>query len=412
MNSKKIDTIVKYLNLVVLLAFSIQIAHAPGIKMLIWVLAMWGYIYVNRKQSLWDVEALLLLVGMGTYAIVFGHYYANDFTKMELIKLGIVPFLAYIGGKVLVALQDKEQLNKWLKCLVLILSFGITIHATLNYFKYLETGFFIESGKRWLDYWVEVPLFATEHSFYGAIMAGLLFYGCYEMLQKRINGFFVVLGVIWVNYINIQVVNRMVLGITGAVFILSIFIYLFLVRKDKRKIKRFCFVLLGIIIFLAIIWLLNIGGFKETSYYEALLHRDGGIIKNVRFQIQWNAIKQLPSAWKGGLQISSMGYTNLHNFWLQVANETGIVPFLCIVGYTVLSIIDTIKILNKEELDISVRILLPSAYAGMLGYFSMEQGGHGTADFIMYLMLLGGIISQTRKCLEAQEKNECSTDGK
>ena len=396
-------------NLLCLLIFSMQLYQAPDIKTLIWLLVMWIYIIATTRKNVIDFKSLFLLVGMCLHAYMFGQY--NDqFTNQELVELAVIPFFAYIGGKLLVAFLDRKKLSKGIKLLVLIVAFGITVHATLNYMNYLETGFIIESGKRWLDYWSQVPLFSTEHSFYGAMMAGLLFYACYELVNRHLHGILVLLGVIWVNYINIQVMNRMVFAITIVVFLLGLIIYAFLVRKDKKKIKIILVITGCLAAAVFVILYLNIGGIRDTAFYSALLNRDGGVIKNVRFQIYWSAIKQIIPCWQGGMQMDLLGYDNAHNFWLQVAYESGIIPFLCLVIYTVWNFYDILKLLMGKNIDISPKLLLVTAYLGMFCYFMTEQGGNGTAEFIMYFTLMGGIISQTVKIQNMEKKDEHITD--
>lgn len=396
-------------NLLCLLIFSMQLYQAPDIKTLIWLLVMWIYIIATTRKNVIDFKSLFLLVGMCLHAYMFGKY--NDqFTNQELVELAVIPFLAYIGGKLLVAFLDREKLSKGIKWLVLVVAFGITVHATLNYMNYLETGFIIESGKRWLDYWSQIPLFSTEHSFYGVIMAGLLFYACYELVNRHLHGVFVLLGVIWVNYINIQVMNRMVFAITIVVFLLGLIVYTFLVRKDKKKIKIILVITGCLIVAVFVILYLNIGGIRDTAFYAALLNRDGGIIKNVRFQIYWNAIKQIIPCWQGGMQMDLLGYDNAHNFWLQISYESGIIPFLCLVIYTVWNFYDILKMLTGKNIDVSCKLLLVTAYMGLFCYFMTEQGGNGTAEFIMYFTLMGGIISQTVKSQNMEKKDEHITD--
>ncbi len=404
-----VNNVFIYANLICLFIFSVQLCQTPDIKTLIWLLAMYIYIFITTKKNVIDIKSLFLLAGMCMHAYMFGQY-NEQFTNQELIELAVIPFFAYIGGKLLVAFLDREKLSKGIKWLVLIVAFGITVHATLNYLNYLETGFVIESGKRWLDYWSEIPLFSTEHSFYGAMMAGLLFYACYELVNRHLHGILVLLGVIWVNYINIQVMNRMVFAITIVVFILALIIYAFLVRKDKKKIRIILSITGCLAVAVLMILYFNVGGIRDTAFYSALLNRDGGIIKNVRFQIYWSAIKQLIPCWQGGLQMDLLGLSNAHNFWLQVAYESGIIPFLCLVIYTVWNFYDILKLLMGKNIDISSKLLLVTAYLGMFCYFMTEQGGNGTAEFIMYFTLMGGIISQTVKIQNMEKKDEHITD--
>ena len=155
-----------------------------------------------------------------------------------------------------------------------------------------------------------------------------------------------------------------------------------------------------------LVLLFDIGHIRETTFYSELLNKDGGIIKNVRFQIYWTALKQLIPCWQGGMQMDLLGFYNAHNFWLQIAYVSGIIPFLCLTIYTVWNFYDILKLILNKKLDISAKLLLSSAYMGLFCYFMTEQGGNGTADFIMYFTLIGGIISQTVKRLKMEDRDE------
>ena len=405
MKEINIKQIFIYINLLCLFVFSVQLCQAPDIKSLIWLLVMWLYIFISTRENIFDMKAVLLLAGMSLHAYIFGQY-NEQFTDRELIELAVIPFLAYLGGKLLVAFQDRTAFSRGIKSLVLTVAFGITVHATLNYMNYLETGFVVQSGKRWLDYWTQIPLYATEHSFFGAIMAGLLFYACYELLNRHFHGILVFLGVLWVNYINIQVMNRMIFAITIVVFLVSLIIYIFLIRKDKKKLKTVLITMVCLVAVVLLVLLFDIGHIRETTFYSELLNKDGGIIKNVRFQIYWTALKQLIPCWQGGMQMDLLGFYNAHNFWLQIAYVSGIIPFLCLTIYTVWNFYDILKLILNKKLDISAKLLLSSAYMGLFCYFMTEQGGNGTADFIMYFTLIGGIISQTVKRLKMEDRDE------
>ena len=105
-----------------------------------------------------------------------------------------------------------------------------------------------------------------------------------------------------------------------------------------------------------------------------------------------------------------MGFYNAHNFWLQTAYVSGIIPFICLVLYTLWNFFDIVRLITSKDIDISSKLLLFSAYMGLFCYFMTEQGGNGTADYIMYFTLIGGIISQTVKRLKMEARNEHITN--
>lgn len=378
-------------NWLLLLLLSVRLFNFPNKLTILWGAVLWIYSYQRDKKNAIDVKSIFLFVGMAVHAAAF-QYYNEGYSALSMAELALTPFFTYIIGKLLVH-EKTISFAGSVKVLILTISCGIALHASLNYFIYLKTGFIISSGKRWCDVWNGIPLFATEHSFFAVAFAGLLFYGIWELIHKQWGGLLIIAGVAWVNYINIKVANRMVFAVTVVVFAFNIVLYIFLNYTNKNKMKLFLYIAGGALLICLIFWNIDPFHIKESSFFDALLNRDGGIVKNVRFQIQFRALTQIIPHWLGGGTME-LGFDNAHNFWLQIANMSGIIPFISLMVYTLWNLVDMCRLIYMKHIDETIKYLVPSVFLALMCYLLMEQGGHGTPDYFMYFTLVGGIISQ------------------
>ena len=210
-----------------------------------------------------------------------------------------------------------------------------------------------------------------------------------------------------VNVINILYNNRMVFAITVVVLGINSIIYIYLNRKEKRTWYILLAAAAGIAALIIIVLGLNLGGIRDTQYFNNLLHRDGGIIHNIRFQIHAEAVSQLLSHWKGGGTMMMAGLNSAHNYWLELANRTGLASFIPTVAFTVLALIDTVKLILAPQIPVKIKYLLPSVFMSLFLYHYMEVGGTARPDYFLYVTVMAGIIYQTRKnARDVVEKTE------
>ena len=123
--------------------------------------------------------------------------------------------------------------------------------------------------------------------------------------------------------------------------------------------------------------------------------RGGGILHNVRFELQAKALKQLFDYPMGGRQMDL--YFNyerqyIHNTWLDMVNASGIIPFFAFTAFTVYSVINLIRFLLKKEVSIEVKIITAGLYVMFFLFYSVEPAFDASINYISPWMLINGMI--------------------
>ena len=114
----------------------------------------------------------------------------------------------------------------------------------------------------------------------------------------------------------------------------------------------------------------------------------------------------------GGLE--STAY--FHNMWLDIGRVAGILPFLVMVAYSVVTDFRAIKIIHNKEIDIRLRYLILCVYLGFQINFFTEPVLEGLFEFFLNFMAINGMVEayyyrfmiradQTIEYVEIQQSN-------
>lgn len=349
----------------------------------------------NRRLEV-DLEFLVLLGTMVLYGVIFQYYYQNtEYWQNWRFADAVWPLvLIYLLCRQI----SWEQKQIRIEILLLVICFGTFIYSILNHLNYMQEGFASGGGRTWYEFWTQTIRFATEFSYWGVFIAGLLGYGLYCFAEKKwfLGGFICILiGV--ENYIQIRVDNRMVLMVTIAVAAVSAVLFVYLNRQERRKLKML-FVTVAIIVTVVLVGIIgNVGGVRDSVFFTHLMTRDGGIVKNVRFQMIWEAICKLPSHWKGGGTMYPAGMNCVHNYWLQVANDTGIFTFILWMMFNTLVVVSVVRCARNPKINVRLKYLVIPLLSAVVAYLSMEIGGQGKSEYILFYVIIAALIRQLVK---------------
>lgn len=313
---------------------------------------------LNHKLSL-DKESILLFMGMLAYSI--GSHADFGWT----IRITLIPFLLYYYGNSVLLLQEQDQREYRTKILIIVLSFGLLAGGILNAFSWYSHGF--DGGRRWAEFWSGRILPATQHVFWGLLISGLMFYGWYYWKKNKLLNSLVVLGGIWNVCFSLLTGSRTLGIIFGMVLGINIVLYCYLNWNDENKKCKIKKVVIGILligILGVIAYLFDVGGISNFMK-NSMWGRNGGILHNIRFEAQISVVKQLFKYPFGGRQMDLAGLYYAHNVWLDMANSAGLLPFILITSYTVVTIYDLVKLIQSQIVRQEVKYLLVSAYVSL-----------------------------------------------
>lgn len=385
------------MNVFILFLYAVDIFGFPNKLAIVWVGIVGVYYWKDQKLIKLDIKLFLLTVAMVFHAAIF-KYYSPDFSITLTFSLAVVPILFYLLGRQLIGVASTENnYEDKAEIVTLVVTTGMFVHALLNFYAWTQG----HDGKLWDDFWPDVLCtVTTQHSFLAVAAGGLIAYGIYYTTKK----WYVSVGTLFmaftVNVINIIYDNRMVLAISVVVLGMNAVIFMYLNRKSK---KAWCMIggaLVAIVLALVLVFGLNLGNIRESQYIYNLVNRDGGIVNNIRFKYQAKAISQLLSHWRGGVTMELLGSGFAHNYWLDMANHTGLASFIPMVLFTVSALLDMVRLILSNHVSKKIKYLLPSVFMSIFLYHCMEPGGIARPDYILYLTIMAGIMYQTRKCVE------------
>lgn len=384
--------VMKYANIIFLFLFSVHLFNFPDKFILIWCVFAIGFFFLQNKKLCLDeiffvLAVAVVLNGLGTY------YYLGEnlnYSWGDIIKLTIPVIMVYPFMKQ--AVYNKESV--YVEKIILAIVLGTFVYSMLNYYSFLIHGF-TEKGRIWSEFWTDYPMNATHHSYWGCFIAGMSGYVIYCFSEKKwFRGIIFAGLIIMENIAQAAADNRMVLCVTLVAFVVGLFLYLVFNPKNKKTIKKVSFILLAVMAVVVIIFALNVGGIRTSGYFYRFMTRDGGILKNIRFQMIYEAIMKIPSHWKGGATMYAAGVYWVHNYWLQVANVSGVIPFALWMVVNVAAVIDTVKLMKSPYVSMNIKYMLIPMLASIVGYLMMEPGGTESNRYIIFYVLLIALLKQ------------------
>lgn len=317
---------------------------------------------MNRKSFI-DIELILLFTGMLSYAVI------GKFEVIWILKYTLMPALFYIFGVSVLISQNKTDREYRAKAIVIALSLGLLIESILNASRWAP-----ELERYWPEFWSGKFLLATQHIFFNLPVIGLFFYGICRWKSNRLINSLLVLGGVWCLWFSLITGSRSLIMIFAIVFTANIILYFYLNRHNKasrRSLRAIAICLLTAVLFAGVLYLFNIGGLYDFLHSH-MWTREGGILHNVRFQAQLSALKQIFKYPLGGSQMDLAGLGFAHNVWLDAANSSGLLPFVLLVSYTLMTFYQLIKLIRTVSTDHDVIYLLVSSYLSLFLYYMIE----------------------------------------
>lgn len=341
---------------------------------------------IATRKILVDLPSLFLLAGMYIHSQVY-----EDPALHPCVTL--IPFLLYCVGKGLILLECDVKARVKARLLILAMAIGLFINSLLNAMEYYLWG--SEGRRRWTEFWSQWNIPATQHVFWQLLIVGLTFYFFCYIKKYKISHSLLILGSVFSLWFSLTTGSRLLLMVFLVVLLINVLLFFYL-NWNKDFIKKYLWVILSIIIIatiaIAIIWFTDLGGIR-TYFQNSFWSRDGGILHNIRFQAQIDAIRQLFKYPSGGRQMilpSTLYF--VHNVWLDMANASGIYSFSFIVIYTIFTFVDLFRLITNRRIDAEFKYLLMSAYFSFWLYYMVETALDAHLMLWAVWMLVCGII--------------------
>ncbi|MDM0948412.1 hypothetical protein QTI79_04170 [Clostridium perfringens] len=254
-------------------------------------------------------------------------------------------------------------------------------------------------GRMVTDFWTKLPRTATLQGIFFSMMVSLFFYSIFIIKSKKEKFLkFLLIGCIIFSIIaTLNTATRTLIYISILVFIINIIIYFYLSKKNFKKIIKLI-ILLGIILnIIIIIYNTDTFGLKtaieNTQLYkrEVLLQSSG--YKDERFKSYTEILSGIYLYPMGGRKIDiTLKYA--HNLWLDTALVVGIIPFINLIIYTILTLFTIIYFLKNKYISEKNKYLITSVYSALIINFMVEPILEGIPHIFILSVIINGITNK------------------
>lgn len=311
-----------------------------------------GYIIAYRRSK-------IKIGGSGKSLLLFSlMYFLFLLVNGNALSTSIKPLFYVIIWSCCYDLSRNKKVDSILS-FVSILSYGMLFHGLLNLFYNTINGTNMTRGISY-DYWSQAMSTATGQAINFTLFISISFYLIFLHEKKWLRVVNVVLMALMIIY-DIQLGGRTALLLILISVVIGAGLYSVLEGFRTGSFKRSLFLMIGlafIIVLVIIAYNNNYFGIKniyENSYlnYRITGYNGLDLAGNDRFDKKaLYYINMLKYPFGGNNLRLKEGFGFSHELWLDLYDEAGIIPYICLIIYTIRSvgnIIHVVRVTDKIE---------------------------------------------------------------
>lgn len=352
-------------------------------------------VIIKRKCKILKIKSLvfvLLILSSLSYLLI----YINNGYDLAMSTM----LLRFIGPIVLFYLGYNKGLNGYdlFKKDIYILAFGSFLHGLFNVIKNINVNILEIAGRQYQDIYGGT-ISATLQNLFFVLNIALFFYFIFYEKDLKIKIIGILSGLFGI-YGTILNASRTLLYLFVIIFAICSLIHLILKHGKTSGFLKIIMYACILIIFVNLILWLDLFGINEWFSNTALGQReissnsDSSFSQNLRWTYAFDILKLLPRYPFGNIPYEHYA----HNLWLDIAKETGIIPFVLYILFVIISLKEVIKYLFKlnkcsEKIIFIISIVVPY----ILVFFTEPIMIGAPMIFSTYSFIIGGIIAQKNR---------------
>ena len=87
-----------------------------------------------------------------------------------------------------------------------------------------------------------------------------------------------------------------------------------------------------------------------------------------------------------------LGHAHAHNTWIDIADASGIIPFFSFAAYTLITIVELIVWLMKQEISTERKLMTAGIYGIFFLYYTVERGLGGSMHYMTPWFLVNSMV--------------------
>ena len=352
-------------------------------------------IFINNRRKIFNIKSIayvFLILASITYLFLSLYNKLEINISSFLLKFLCPLVLFYIGYS-----RGKQGYKIWSKD-ILIITLGTFMHGFLNIIKNRNINVLLIAGRQYHDIYGGV-ISGTLQNLTFVLSSGLLFYFIMYEKSKMIKIFGIIM-VLLAGYGSIVNASRTILYIILIAFFICLFLHLILKYKIFKGMLYGIGVSFSLIFLSLLVFWLDMFKIQERFAKTALGQRNAAarasssILKNVRWKYALDLLKMLPE-----YPLGNMPYDHYaHNLWIDIGKETGILPFIFYISFSILSVIQMVKFCLKNKHDTKKIIFVVGIFIPNIFVFFTEPIMQGSQlTFSIFCFIIGGLVAFKKK---------------
>lgn len=334
-----------------------------------------------------NMKTFIVLVLFGISFAIFGGV-------LEIYRyVGLfLPLAYYVGSNI----KNPNEDN--IKKIIYLVTLGMTCHILLNFACDLivrGTECFFRNSH--LDFWTWGEYPTTQTSVMYIFLIGIIYYIFAYETNKKIKITAIVLFLISYVY-SIALGRRTPIFLLVLVVLFSFAIDFLIVNNNSKKSSILILIVavfIGVGVFIYFIYSMNLFGMQDAISRLGIVRKftSLGFYSN-RHNLTYATFRLAPEHYLGGLEITALTTYGPHDLWLNVFDAAGIVPFVFIVIYSLVSLFILAKVLISKKYSIKFRLLLFGLTMSVFIQFILEPIMTGSSIVLLVVVILMSILER------------------
>lgn len=363
-------------------------------KSFYFVFAAFVILILSTKKIRINSDIFLLLMFSATYAVFAGLYH----DVLSFLRVFAMPLCYLLGINFFenrdCNITDKNFVDKKTVMSICIPALGAFAHYCINYLMNNDSAY-----RNTIDIWTGESLSATGQACLAIIAVGVFLYVLFSFEKHNvILKILSVVGLIIILLYNLVLGGRALLLILCTEFIIA---FIWSLRHTKNSNKKLILTLLLLLMFVvfALIYSFDVYGLRTLILGSNLSQRfeTSSFLSDSRVYFKIEYLKHMIDYPFGGGYIFNIVGQYAHELYLDVYSDAGIIPFILVLAFVIVSVIRIISYTKTEDIPSETRLLMLLSNISILMTFWMEPIMVGMPWMFCIFCFYQGILFSGKK---------------
>ena len=331
------------------------------------------------------IFVLLCLFGIGFYAFSYqlGFYSVMGFT---------LPMAYYIGSNI--KSKEEEQIKKVIFLLAIAMAMHVVLNSIYEYIVHGTHGFFFSSSH--YDIWMREKIMNTAIALDADLLIACFYYIFFHEKNRKVkmSGLMIFAeAMFYLVVIGRRTQVLMLMIVVAVSFFFEAMILKTIEEKQRKKLTQIIIILLSIAAVFSLAYVFDLFDFRTFFDNLKIIQKlKRGLISDERVSVLFDSIKLMPEYLFGGQKISGVLSMEIHNFWFDIYDYAGIIPFVLICIYSAYYLHVFIRIVRSKTISDSFKTLTVGLFVCTFVQFNLEPLMTGGSILVIVSVMIGALL--------------------